>query len=454
MISFDNIDKHDWLYDFYMNYLCIMHNHVYYRRFYILNQENIPERGRPTIVIANHQNGLMDALAILHTMYRDRRQPVFIARGDIFKKDIFARILRFLKIMPTFRSRDGSVSDMKSNLTIYNRAARVLRKGGTIVIFPEATHQSGHFMNTFKKGFCRIAFAAEELNDFKLGLQVLPLNIHYSNYFNFRSDLMVTVGEPFTFEELFDTYKENHDRGYLALNEKARARVKAITPDIDIPEYYNEIDALTQMMSEPLLKSKGLNVNNLPNQKDAAMTVIANIRQYHTDEPERFEQLMIKVREYMALLKRLGIQNWIVNRKLSIPRLVIRIILMFLTLPLFVFGYVNNYIPRAFTKHFTDKIEDPMLHSSFQYVLGSMVAFPIFYLLIISVVWAVSGHFWIAAIYILLTFMTAFFVHYYKIAFRKLLTFFRARRFRKTDEYRTLCRLNAEITEEAEGIIF
>ena len=106
MISFDKIDQYDWLYDLYMNYLCVAHNYIYYRHFYILNKENIPPKGQPTIVIANHQNGLMDALAILHTMFQDRRQPVFIARGDIFKKDGVARILRFLKIMPTFRSRD------------------------------------------------------------------------------------------------------------------------------------------------------------------------------------------------------------------------------------------------------------------------------------------------------------------------------------------------------------
>ena len=63
---------------------------------------------------------MMDAMAILHTMFRDRRQPVFIARGDIFKKDGVARILRFLKIMPTFRSRDGNVSDVKSNISTHS----------------------------------------------------------------------------------------------------------------------------------------------------------------------------------------------------------------------------------------------------------------------------------------------------------------------------------------------
>ncbi len=453
MISFENIDKFDKQYDFYMNFLCILHNHIYYRHFYILDKENIPPKGQPTIVIANHQNGLMDAMAILHTMFKDRRQPVFIARGDIFKKDKVARILRFLKILPTFRTRDGSYSDVRSNLAIYNRAARVLRNGGTLVIFPEATHQHGHYMNTFKKGFCRIAFAAEELNDFKLGLQILPLNIHYSNYFSFHSDLMVTVGKPFTIEDFFDTYKENHDRGYHALNEKARARVKELTPDIDIPEYYNEIEALTQMMSGPLLRSKGLRPNYLPHQKDAAMTIIARIKLLQSDHNDTFTQLMMQTREYLALLKQLGLQNWIVNRKLSFFRLLWRILLMVVSLPLFVFGYVNNLIPECITRRLTNRIKDPMLHSSFQYVIGTIIAFPIFYLIIFGVVWAVSKHFLIAVAYLLAMFGTEFFSHYYKIALKKLCDYFKAQRHKHSAEYRRLCELNREITETMEKAV-
>lgn len=453
MISFDNIDKYDWLYDLYMNYLCMVHNHIYYRKFFILNKENIPKKGEPTLVIANHQNGAMDAMAILHTMFRDRRQPIFIARGDIFKKDGVAKILRFLKIMPTFRTRDGNVNDVRSNIGLFNRVAKVLSDGGTVVIFPEATHQHGHYMNTFKKGFSRIAYAAEELNDFKLGLKILPLNIHYSNYFTFRSDLMVTVGEPFTFEELFDTYKENHDKGYLALNEKARARVKELTPDIDIPEYYNEIEALTHMMSEPLLRSKGLKVNNLPNQKDAAMTIIADIKRYKEKSEEKFTDLMLKMRKYMQLLKNCTLHNWVINRTLSVPAIALRIIVMLLMLPFFIFGYINNYVPRAITKHFTNKAKDPMFHSSFQYVIGTVATFPGCYLILLAIVWLISKKFWIALAYVFLTFLTAFVVHYYKIGVHKLFTIFRARKIHRTDEYKELCRLNDEITETMEGII-
>lgn len=454
MISFENIDKYDWMYALYMNYLNIAHNHIYYRHFYILNQENIPKKGEPTIVIANHQNGVMDAMAILHTMSQDRRQPVFIARGDIFKKDGVAKILRFLKIMPTFRTRDGNRDDVRSNIALYERAARVLKDGGTIVIFPEATHQHGHFMNTFKKGFCRIAFSAEEINDFKLGVKVLPLNIHYSNYFNFRSDLMVTVGEPFTYEEFFDLYKEHPNDAYLALNEKARGRVKEITPDIDIPEYYNEIEALTQMMSEPLLKHKGLKTSYLPNQKDAAMTIIANLKQFKDNEPDQFDILMQQTREYTTLLQQRGLHHWVINRKLSIFRFIVRSLLMVVSLPLFIFGYINNLIPFAITKRFANKAKDPMLRSSFQYVSSTVATFPIYYLLLLGIVWIISKKFWIALGYVVLTFLTALFVHYYKIAIRKFYTVFHAMSLRHTDDYQKLSSLQKLITGAMERIIF
>ncbi len=454
MISFEDIDKPSRMYDFYMKFLSLAHNHIYYRNFYIVNRENIPPKGTPTLVIANHQNGMMDAMAILHTMYKDGRQPVFIARGDIFKKDLVARIMRFLKILPVYRNRDGGREDIKKDLAIFNRAGRILCKGGTLVIFPEAGHQQGHYMSTFKKGFSRIAFAAEEMNDYRLGLQILPLNIHYSNYFNFQSDLMVTIGEPFTFEEFFDLYKEAPNQAYLALNEKARARVKAMTPDIDIPEYYNEIEALTHIMSEPLLKHKGLKTRFLPNQKDAAMTIIAAIRQLRDEQPDRFTALMDNTRQYTDLLRKTGLHHWVVNRKISGFKVAGRIFWMLLILPLFLFGYLNNFVPIWVTKHFTNKIKDPMMHSTFQYAIGTLGTFPIWYTFLLVTVSLLSHHFWIGLVYILLSALTAFLAFGYKKALRKLGTLCKANRIRRTEAYRTLCELNSRIIGEMEGLLY
>ena len=44
MISFEDIDKPSQMYDFYMKFLSLAHNHIYYRNFYIVNRENIPPK--------------------------------------------------------------------------------------------------------------------------------------------------------------------------------------------------------------------------------------------------------------------------------------------------------------------------------------------------------------------------------------------------------------------------
>jgi hypothetical protein len=287
-----------------------------------------------------------------------------------------------------------------------------------------------------------------------LGLQILPLNIHYSNYFNFQSDLMVTCGKPFTFEELFETYKTAPNQAYLALNEKARARVKEMTPDIDIPDYYNEIEALTHIMTEPLLKNKGLRPRFLPNQKDAAMTIIAAIRQLRDDNPDDFTALMDDTRQYMSLLQKTGLHHWVVNRRISWPKLILRILLMIITLPIFLFGYLNNFVPDFITQRLTGKIKDEMLHSTFQYGIGALVTFPIWYIILLVVVSLLTHHFWIGLVYIVLAGIIGILNSNYKRSLRKLGTTFKALRIRNTDTYRTLCELNSRIVGVMEGLLY
>lgn len=455
MISFENIDQPSWKYDMLMAYLRIAHNVIYYRKFRVDNPENIPVKDTPTLVIANHQNGMMDAMAILHALYQqDRRQPIFIARGDIFKKDAVAKALKFLKILPVFRNRDGGRSDIEKDLAIFNQAAEILQKGRSLVIFPEAGHQQGHYMSTFKKGFSRIAFTAEESKDFKLNLQILPINIHYSNYFEAREDLTVTCGKPFSFEEFFDMYKETPNPAYLALNEKSRARVKEMTPDIDIPEYYKEIDELTRIMREPILEHKGLDTKLLSNQKKADMETIAAVRKLRDEQPDRFTALMDNMRQYMELLKKTGLNSWAVNRNVSGLKMVLHLLVSILLLPIFLFGYLNNLLPSWLAKHFAHKIEDKMMHSTFQYSIGAAFTFPIWYIILLIVASLLCHHFWMGLLYIILSAITGVIAADLKKAYRKLCLLFKANRIRKSAEYRKLSELDNHINTEMGNLLF
>jgi len=169
MINFKNIGKHSYTWDVLMPYYRFVLRDVFFKECIIIGRENIPPPGTPVFVIANHQNSVNDALLIV-SMFKDFRQPVSLARGDFFKNDLVAKILRFWRVMPTYRAKDGGTSDIKKNMETFQIASDILKNGGVIVMFPEAMHQQRRILGTFKKGVPRICFGAEEVADFVLFL--------------------------------------------------------------------------------------------------------------------------------------------------------------------------------------------------------------------------------------------------------------------------------------------
>jgi 1-acyl-sn-glycerol-3-phosphate acyltransferase len=237
MLDFKRINKPDFRYSLLYRYVQLIHNNIYYRRYNVVNKDNIPPRGEGFMVICNHQNGLNDALGILFSMAG--RFPIFIARADIFKKEFVGKLLRFLKIMPAFRKRDVGLAGLDNNEIIFAQSARIINEGDIICLFPEAGHEDCHHLGTFKKGFARIAFRAVELSDYKLKLKILPLGNHYSNYFRMQGKLMINIGEPFEFTELYELHKSDPNRAQYLLAQKAAKGAKTDARH-QRPEHYDE----------------------------------------------------------------------------------------------------------------------------------------------------------------------------------------------------------------------
>lgn len=66
---------------------------------------------------------------------------------------------------------------------------------------------------------------------------------------------------------------------------------------------------------------------------------------------------------------------------------------MLLASPFALFGLVNNFVPIAITSRLTNKIKDPMLHSTFQYAIGSVATFPIWYIILLVAASLISKSF-------------------------------------------------------------
>ena len=400
MISFDNINKPNWKYTLLYKYLNAVHNYIFYRRFYVLHAERIP-KGEPVVAISNHQNGLSDALGILFAFKKDGRYPVFIARADIFKREIAAKGLRFLRIMPAFRAVDVGKEGLGGNDEIFNKAASVLAQdNGVVCLFPEAGHEECHHLGTFKKGFARIAFAAAEQTNFEKPVHILPMSNHYSNYFGFRNKLIITVGEPFTFEDLYDVYKKHPQRAQKMLADRARENVKALMLDIEDLNMYEEYDIIRRIYSSEYVKIQGRSPHYFPNIFEADKKIVAILDKFRSDDNEKFTELMTKAKEYSRLLDKLHLRDWIFRKKLSFRTFLLRCLLAIVVIPLMIYGFVVNFIPYNASTLVTRRIKDQMLHSSFHFGMGALLSFPLWYIIVFIVTWLATGVWWIAALYI------------------------------------------------------
>jgi len=155
-MSKDNIEKYSARYALFKQAVGFWHDTIFYRKIIVMGSENIDPEDH-LIYASNHQNALMDALAVLFT---HRGQPVFLARADIFKKKVIAAFLYFIKILPVYRIRDG-FSSLKSNDEIFHKTIDVLKNRNGLVILPEGDHVGFRRLRQLKKGICRIAFQAD-----------------------------------------------------------------------------------------------------------------------------------------------------------------------------------------------------------------------------------------------------------------------------------------------------
>ena len=449
MISFDHINDYDRLYQFLNNYFRWAHNKVYYREIQVIGLENLPPKGYPVFAISNHHNAAMDPLAMLY-MYPDHRQPVFIARGDIFKKsDFLAKLLRFLKILPTFRTRDGDREDVKSNLSTFDLAARILNEGGTLTMFPEAGHQQGKYFATFKKGFPRIAFRAAEISDYTLDFKILPMYIYYTEYFNMGAKQVMVIGEPFAIDEFYELYKSEPNNAYLALNAKAREVVRSMGVDVTDHDHYDQYDMLMTMARARTIARHFQNPTATPdwNPKRPYSALLSDkevvaatdcLRE--TDTP-RFAQLMEDVAEYRTGLERLRLRDWEFEKPVTFSNILLRGLLLLISLPLFLFGFINNFIPFNTCHLLTRNLKDRFFSSSIRFVFSAVVMFPICYIALF-VIMLCAANWWVALLYVLLSALLMPFQYRWKRAFIKFLSLCRFRRYERTGNL-TLLRLKS-----------
>ena len=214
--------ERDRLYTFLRHYVdsCTLAS---YRRMQVRGV--IPEE-KAVLICPNHTNTLMDALVVL----RSRKAPtVFGARADIFSQPTVAKILRFLKILPMVRRRDG-IRNVLRNYETMEEVQDVLANNTPFCMFPEGRHNPGRELQPLQKGVARMAFqsAAERPT------LVVPVGINYSDFFHYRGRCELVYGDPIDVNEFLAAHQDQPEGvQYQTFLAELSARMSAlIMPEV------------------------------------------------------------------------------------------------------------------------------------------------------------------------------------------------------------------------------
>jgi len=443
-MALHNIEKFNYLYAFLKPFMKFTFNCIWFRNVEITNKNLIPDN-EALIILPCHQNALMDDLAIV---YNVKGQTVFLARSDIFKGRFVKALLYFFKLMPVFRIRDGK-DQLKNNDYTFQRCVEILRKRKKICLMAEGNHAADRTLRTIKKGFARIAFLAEEAENFQLNLKLQPVGIEFGDYYNFRTTLLVNFAEPICVAEYVAEYKINPQKAMIRLMDKLRESLGKVMIDIKSKEFYSSIYRALSVYKFEIAKIYNKRKTSLYEKFKADKLIIEKLEALIQSNPKKMEGFHQRMIEYFEFLKAKKIRDWVVNKgKIKMITLTTRAILLFLSLPVFLYGFLNNLFVLIFAKYSTRNLKDLQFVSTYRYTV-SLITIPVSYLLQSLVVFMIFDNVWICLVYLTSLLPSGLFAYHYHIWYRKLMGLIRFRNLfiKKKKEYDEILMLRSSIIQ-------
>jgi 1-acyl-sn-glycerol-3-phosphate acyltransferase len=405
----NNIEKYSIGYSILKATFGFWHNNVFYRKVIVLGRENINPDDH-IIFAPNHQNALMDALAVLFTQ---KGQLIFLARADIFRKKFIASLLYYFKMLPVYRIRDG-FSAVKENDVIFNKTIDVLRNKCGLVILPEGDHAGFRRLRQLKKGICRVAFQADEASGFNLRIKIIPVGIEFTHYSRFRQVLTVVYGKPIDTSEYHELYRKSPEIALNELRNKLASEMKKLMVHIESEEDYEAIDELRSMINGRF--SDNIRFPKLFRDR----VLIDKLNKLKADVQSAYKRICTLTLIIKQKAKELHIDYRLLDKKRhSIAWLILGVSALIVTSPLFLYGNIFNVIFVYTPDLKVRKMKDIQFHSSFRYGISlaiALVLFPVILILLLSFIPP-----WWLAILIFLSFpLSGLFAWNYILFFRRI----------------------------------
>jgi len=359
-----------------------------YRNIIVTGYDKIKSR-KPVLFVSNHQNTFMDGLLLVKVA--KNINPNILVRADIFKSKWAAIALDLIHLIPIYRKKDNMGSVAQNN-EIFKKCFDLFKRGKTLLIFPEGNHAIKRFLRPMQKGPARIAFQAEEENNFNLGLNVAPFGLHYENHPQRWYDLQIHFGEAFQVKDFEQDYNENPTKAQKQFTDKIKEDISAEMMDIKWQSEYEFMEQV-RILLKPYALKWAENKKSIVHAENEIINKIANRLQ---GEDSKTDLLKDRIEGYFKKVKSVKLSKDFSAKKSNIFELFFKAIGVLIGWPFWMMAKVINFIPEyIIEKRVIAGVKDVTWHISLRCGI-SLFLYPIYYFIIfivlgISIDWILAG---------------------------------------------------------------
>lgn len=399
------IQDPDFWYSFFLPYVN-WHTKTSYRRFEVHGKENVP-KDAAVIFGVNHSNTLMDALVLLAS---NNVRKVFIARGDIFKNPVVAKILNFLRILPIFRIRNG-VAAVRQNDDSLSKAVDVIHDQVDLYLFPEGMHRTKHSLLRLGKGLFHIAVDANKQFGSEKPVYIVPTAIEYGDYFRYRSTAMIHFGKPINVTEFMKTTTEENEAVNInILKEMLQEEIAKLFTYIPDDEDYDAIWEIVKMKNEK--RAGGLFQKMLRNRK-----TVDKVLKFREEQPEKAKGLFQKVLDFAKERVRQKISVTSTAKRKPFLNSLWKLAVLLVGLPYFAASAIVNLPTWLITLIIRRKLKDPAFGNTVSFGVRFVLS-PLIFIIGTIVMFCNLPWMWALGGTVLLFFSYRVFVDYCELARR------------------------------------
>ncbi len=308
--------------------------YCYFKKIEMHDLAKIPEK-KPILILANHQNALLDALLVAVS---SKHRPYFLTRSDVFSNPCLRALFKLLRMLPVYRIRDG-IHELAKNSVTFDRCAALLEKNQSILIFPEGNHSLARCIRPLNKGFTRIILTSLSRHP-HLDIRLVPLGINYQDAASFPDSAAFYFGADIPVQDYYEPGKEHIF--VQSVKEKVATELKQVTTHIGDVDNYEEIRDTLNRLGANYLEPKKVN---------------EWIRHMPSMELNRVAGSRTKKSSVMATL----------------------------------FSILNFPLLWPWRAYVSKKVPEPEFKSSYRFLYAFMV-FPLYYLLLLLILWALQGY--------------------------------------------------------------